>query len=130
MELHAARPEAGQRFLHQPCAEAAALLVGGHDQHAEAAVVGAEGPGHGGAEQAVRLGNPPALAETEGCDLPELPLTLMQSVEPRITREVYKVLTVENSVASRTSFGGTAPKNVKREAQRWLKLLKGDRVKR
>jgi argininosuccinate lyase len=48
----------------------------------------------------------------------------MQSVEPRITKEVYKVLTVEKSVASRVSFGGTAPKNVKREAKRWLKLLK------
>jgi argininosuccinate lyase len=48
----------------------------------------------------------------------------MQSVEPRITRDVYKVLTVENSVASRTSYGGTAPKNVRKEARRWLKLLK------
>jgi len=65
-----------------------------------------------------------ALAETEGCDLPDLPLNLMHSVEPRITKDVYKVLTVENSVASRSSFGGTAPANVKREAKRWLKLLK------
>ena len=65
-----------------------------------------------------------ALAETEGCDLPELPLSLMHRVEPRITKEVYKVLSVENSVASRVSFGGTAPKNVRREARRWLKLLK------
>ncbi|MFN9939572.1 MAG: argininosuccinate lyase, partial [bacterium] len=48
-----------------------------------------------------------ALAEREGVDLPDLPLNLMQSVEPRITREVYKVLSVENSVASRRSFGGT-----------------------
>jgi argininosuccinate lyase len=66
-----------------------------------------------------------ALVETEGCDLPDLPLTLMQSVEPRITKDVYKVLTVENSVASRVSFGGTAPKNVRREAKRWLKQLEG-----
>jgi argininosuccinate lyase len=66
-----------------------------------------------------------AMAEKQGCDLPELPLKLMQSVEPRITKDVYKVLTVENSVASRTSFGGTSPQNVKREAKRWLKLLKG-----
>ena len=65
-----------------------------------------------------------ALAETEGCDLPELSLALMHSVEPRITKDVYKVLTVESSVASRTSFGGTAPANVRREAKRWLKLLK------
>jgi argininosuccinate lyase len=66
-----------------------------------------------------------AMAEKKGVDLPELPLEAMQKVEPRITKDVYKVLTVENSVASRESFGGTAPKNVKREAKRWLKLLKG-----
>ncbi|MCA3561728.1 MAG: argininosuccinate lyase [Aestuariivirga sp.] len=66
-----------------------------------------------------------ALAERHGCGLPELPLAAMQSVETRITKDVYKVLTVEASVASRTSFGGTSPKNVTREAKRWLKLLKG-----
>lgn len=66
-----------------------------------------------------------ALAESQGCDLPELPLSAMQSVEKRITKDVYKVLTVESSVASRTSFGGTSPKNVAREAKRWLRLLKG-----
>ena len=65
-----------------------------------------------------------ALAEAQGIDLPEVKLEDMQKVEPRITRDVYKVLTVEASVASRTSFGGTAPANVKREAARWLKLLK------
>jgi argininosuccinate lyase len=48
----------------------------------------------------------------------------MQKIESRITKDVYKVLTVEASVASRTSFGGTAPANVAREARRWLKLLK------
>lgn len=65
-----------------------------------------------------------ALAEKQGCDLPELKLEDMQKIESRITKEVYKVLTVEASVASRTSFGGTAPANVAREARRWLKLLK------
>ena len=65
-----------------------------------------------------------ALAENQGCDLPELKLEDMQRIEKRITRDVYKVLTVEASVASRTSFGGTAPANVAREARRWLKLLK------
>ncbi len=65
-----------------------------------------------------------ALAEKQGCDLPELKLEDMQRIEKRITRDVYKVLTVEASVASRTSFGGTAPANVAREAKRWLKLLK------
>jgi argininosuccinate lyase len=65
-----------------------------------------------------------ALAEKKSCDLSALSLDDMQRVEPRITRDVYKVLTVEASVASRKSFGGTAPSNVKREAKRWLKLLK------
>ena len=65
-----------------------------------------------------------ALAEKQGCDLPELKLADMQKIEPGITKDVYKVLTVEASVASRTSFGGTAPSNVAREATRWLKLLK------
>jgi argininosuccinate lyase len=65
-----------------------------------------------------------ALAEQQGCDLPELKLEDMQKIEKRITKDVYQVLTVEASVASRTSFGGTAPSNVAREAKRWLKLLK------
>jgi argininosuccinate lyase len=65
-----------------------------------------------------------AMAEKQNCDLPELKLLDMQKIEPRITKDVYKVLTVEASVASRDSFGGTAPANVTREARRWLKLLK------
>jgi argininosuccinate lyase len=65
-----------------------------------------------------------ALAESQGCDLPDLKLADLQKFEPRIDRDVYKVLTVEASVASRKSFGGTAPSNVSREARRWLKLLK------
>ena len=68
-----------------------------------------------------------ALAEKKACDLPELPLADMQKIEKRITKDVYKVLPVEASVASRTSFGGTAPVNVKREAKRWLGLLAKDK---
>jgi argininosuccinate lyase len=64
-----------------------------------------------------------ALAESKGCGLLQLALADMQRVEKRITRDLYKVLTVEASAASRVSFGGTAPANVKREAKRWLKLL-------
>jgi len=48
-------------------------------------------------------------AEDRGCSLAELPLAEMQAVEPRITEEVRQVLSVANSVASRTSLGGTAP---------------------
>ena len=65
-----------------------------------------------------------ALAEQRGCDLLDLTLADMQKLEPRISKDVYNVLTVEASVASRSSFGGTAPANVAREARRWLKLLK------
>jgi argininosuccinate lyase len=68
-----------------------------------------------------------ALAEKNGCDLPELSLADMQMVEKRITKDVYKVLTVEASVASRTSFGGTAPASVKREARRWIGILGKDK---
>src|SRR5580692_3102701 len=59
-----------------------------------------------------------ALAEARGVDLAGLTLAEMQGVEPRITAEVFSVLTVEASVASRTSHGGTAPANVAREAAR------------
>ncbi|HUT49052.1 MAG TPA: argininosuccinate lyase [Alphaproteobacteria bacterium] len=53
------------------------------------------------------------LAEARGCGLEALDLKAMQDVDPRITDEVFEVLSVEKSVASRTSFGGTAPENVK-----------------
>jgi len=64
-----------------------------------------------------------SLAEGKGGDLSELTLAEMRAVHPKITANVFKVLTVEASVAARKSFGGTAPANVKREAKRWLKLL-------
>ncbi len=66
-----------------------------------------------------------ALAEQKKLRLDELSLADLQFVEPRIDKTVFKVLTVENSVAQRRSFGGTSPVNVKREATRWLKILKG-----
>jgi argininosuccinate lyase len=53
------------------------------------------------------------IAEEKGCDLAELTLADMQSAEPRITADVFDVLTVEASAASRTSYGGTAPDNVR-----------------
>jgi argininosuccinate lyase len=63
------------------------------------------------------------LAEARGVELESLPLADMQGVEPRITAAIFDVLSVENSVASRRSFGGTAPENVAREAAAWLKRL-------
>ncbi|HEY1930992.1 MAG TPA: argininosuccinate lyase [Acetobacteraceae bacterium] len=64
-----------------------------------------------------------AMAEAKGVDLAGLGLSEMQTVEPRITDAVFSVLTVEASIASRTSFGGTAPANVARAAARWLEAL-------
>lgn len=64
-----------------------------------------------------------AKAEARGVDLAGLSLQEMQSEEPRITADVFSVLTVDASVASRTSFGGTAPANVAREAARWQREL-------
>jgi argininosuccinate lyase len=63
------------------------------------------------------------LAETRGQTLDALPLEAMQAIEPRITRDVFKVLSVEASVRSRTSYGGTAPQNVRKMARSWAKRL-------
>ncbi len=52
------------------------------------------------------------MAEDRGCDLEDLSLADMQSVEAAITEDIFAVLGVDNSVASRTSEGGTAPANV------------------
>nr|WP_237214332.1 argininosuccinate lyase [Roseomonas sp. NPKOSM-4] len=64
-----------------------------------------------------------AMAEGRGVDLAGLTLAEMQSVEPRIGDGVFGVLTVAASVASRTSFGGTAPANVARMAAEWRERL-------
>ena len=62
-------------------------------------------------------------AETKGVDLDKLPLAAMQAVEPRITNAVYSVLSVDKSVKTRRSYGGTAPQNVAKMARAWLKRL-------
>ena len=53
------------------------------------------------------------IAERQGCALDQLKLEQMQDIEPAITAEVYQVLTLETTVSSKNSFGGTAPNNVK-----------------
>ena len=60
-----------------------------------------------------------ALAESKGCELAELPLPQLQELHPEITDAVYDVLTVQASVASRTSFGGTAPSSVRAQIAYW-----------
>ena len=57
------------------------------------------------------------LAEQRKCRLDQLALADMQAVDARITKEVFAVLKVENAVASRTSFGGTAPALVKKSVK-------------
>jgi argininosuccinate lyase len=64
-----------------------------------------------------------AKAERKGVDLDGLSLAEMREVEKGITDEVYSVLGVDNSVASRTSFGGTAPDNVRAAVAWWRKEL-------
>jgi argininosuccinate lyase len=64
-----------------------------------------------------------AAAAARGIALHELPLAAMQAIERRITKDVFAVLSIDSSVNSRVSQGGTAPKNVRREANRWLKAL-------
>ncbi|MEL6782053.1 MAG: argininosuccinate lyase, partial [Pseudomonadota bacterium] len=65
-----------------------------------------------------------AEAERRGVDLPDLPLEAMQTVEPRLTDAVYSVLTVEASVESRTSYGGTSPARVREQVALWKQRLK------
>jgi argininosuccinate lyase len=64
-----------------------------------------------------------AIAAERNVGLEKLALAEMQTVHAGITAEVYSVLTVAKSVASRVSYGGTAPKNVRAQAKRWLTRL-------
>ena len=64
-----------------------------------------------------------AMAEAQGCDLPDLTLAQMQSVHVEIFNDVFEVLGVENSVASRMSYGGTAPAQVRAQIARWEATL-------
>jgi len=71
-----------------------------------------------------------AAAEEAGVPLHRLPLAAMQAIEPRISEDARAALPVERSVKSRTSFGGTAPANVRREARKWLKRLEKEQASR
>ncbi|WP_375256990.1 argininosuccinate lyase [Citreimonas sp.] len=64
-----------------------------------------------------------AKAEAKGCDLPDLSLEEMKAVHESIDETVFDVLGVHNSVASRTSFGGTAPVRVREQVARWKEAL-------
>ncbi|MEO0342886.1 MAG: argininosuccinate lyase [Pseudomonadota bacterium] len=64
-----------------------------------------------------------AHAEALGCDLNDVTLADMQAIHSEITDAVFDVLSVEASVGSRTSFGGTAPNRVKEQVKRWQNIL-------
>ena len=68
-----------------------------------------------------------AKAAEEGVALHRMPLAAMREIEPRITDDVFTVLSVDRSVKSRTSYGGTAPKNVRAQAKKWLRKLEKER---
>ena len=68
-----------------------------------------------------------AKAAEAGVPLHRLPLAAMQAIEPRITDAVFSVLAVDRSVQSRVSYGGTAPKNVRAQARKWLRKLEKDK---
>ncbi len=67
-----------------------------------------------------------ALAESKGAGLDELTLDELQAIEPRITQDAFSVLSVQKSVESRTSFGGTAPANVAAQAAWWRARLQAE----
>ena len=64
-----------------------------------------------------------AKASEAGVPLHRLALSAMQEIEPRISQDVFGVLSVDRSVKSRVSFGGTAPRNVRVQAKKWLRKL-------
>ncbi len=67
-----------------------------------------------------------ALAEEKNVALDELPIEALQGIDARITSGVFSVLSVEASVESRTSFGGTAPQQVREQVDYWRNRLKQD----
>src|SRR4051794_31956204 len=68
-----------------------------------------------------------AKAARDDVPLHKLSLAEMRKIEPRITQAVFGVLPVDRSVASRVSYGGTAPNNVRAQAKKWLKTLERER---
>src|SRR5207237_9432 len=129
LDLAAGRPGAAVGQVHHRLLDHAAEAQSGcgrtgtrqdraGDRRAHRALDRDEGP-------AARLskGHAGRQGGREGVALHEVPLKAMREVEPKITAEVFNVLSVEASVKSRTSFGGTAPKNVLAQAKGWLKRL-------
>ena len=58
-------------------------------------------------------------AEKRGCDITELNLAAMQSIEPRIQKDVHKFLTIDAATKRRSAIGGTAPRRVRAQLAKW-----------
>ncbi len=69
-----------------------------------------------------------ALAEQRGVQLDALTIEDIEQIDERITSNIHKVLGVDSSVRSRTSYGGTAPDNVLAQAARWREALTGEKT--
>ncbi|WP_334175822.1 argininosuccinate lyase [Pseudoxanthobacter sp.] len=67
-----------------------------------------------------------AAAAEAGLPLEKVPLATMQGIDARITDAVFDVLSVDRSVKSRTSYGGTAPANVRKAVKAWKRKLEKD----
>ncbi|HEX5509045.1 MAG TPA: argininosuccinate lyase [Pseudolabrys sp.] len=68
-----------------------------------------------------------AKAAEKGVPLHRLALETMREIEPRIGEDVFSVLSVDRSVKSRLSYGGTAPRNVRAQAKKWLRKLEKEK---
>ena len=67
-------------------------------------------------------------AENKNCSLSSLSLQEMKDIEPRITKDVFTILSTKNSVLSRSSFGGTAPDQVNQQILYWKKRLNEETI--
>jgi argininosuccinate lyase len=68
-----------------------------------------------------------AKAAEQGVALHRLAFETMREIEPRISEGVFSVLSVDSSVKSRLSYGGTAPRNVRAQAKKWLRKLEKEK---
>ncbi|RZO33926.1 MAG: argininosuccinate lyase [Hyphomicrobiales bacterium] len=70
------------------------------------------------------VGSIVSTAEANNKSLDELLVEDYQKIDPRITIELVNKISFDNIIHNKTSLGGSAPKNVKKEAEKWLKALK------
>ena len=72
------------------------------------------------------VGNLVREAENLGCDLKDLDLEVFKQIEPEIHNQILEILTIDNSVKSKKSYGGTSPTQVKERIIEWQKRMMGE----